>query len=104
VTVAGRVVWRVVAPTVSSAVVGSAVAVSVNLATEWKNNLWAWLAVLVFTVISGGVALWLEYRHTGDTSRPAREGPRLVVNDAVIGGDNIQIGSAGGDVDIDRAR
>lgn len=61
--------WRTVAPTVATALVGSAVAVVVNLATEWKTNWWAWLAVVVLTVLSGGVSVLL-YRQQAYTQPP----------------------------------
>lgn len=53
---------RIVALTAASALVGSAVAAAVNLATEWKTSWWALLAVVALTVISGGVSLWLYRR------------------------------------------
>lgn len=96
------VLRRVVAPTVATAMVSSAVAISVNFATEWKHNLWAWLAVLVLTAIGGGVALWLEHRQSSVMSKPPLDCVGPVVNDAVIGRDNIQIAEAGRDVNIDR--
>lgn len=96
---------RVVAPTVATATVSSAVAVAVNLATEWKGNLWAWLAVGVLTVISCGVALWLDRRQGGgEARRSAIDGNKQIVSGSMIGRDNIQIGQAGHDVNIDRGR
>jgi hypothetical protein len=65
---------RVVAPTVVTALVGSAVAVVVNLATEWKTNWWAWLAVGALTVVSGGVSLWLHRRQADTDSSPGAGG------------------------------
>jgi hypothetical protein len=53
---------RVVVPTVAVAVTTSLVAVAVNLATEWQDNLWAWLVVGVLTLIGAVVSLWLSRR------------------------------------------
>jgi hypothetical protein len=55
---------RVLAPITTTAVVGSATNVAVNLATEWKTNWWAWLLVVTLTVISIPVSLWLDQRPT----------------------------------------
>lgn len=50
-----------VVPTVATAVAGSVVAVVINLATEWKRDPLAWLAVALFTGISAVIALWLDH-------------------------------------------
>jgi hypothetical protein len=101
--VASQALRRVVAPTVAIAVMTSAVAIAVNLATEWKHNLWAWLAVAAFTLLTAGVTLWLHHRQVGDTSEP-RNGIGPVVNNSFIGRDNIQIDRTGGDVNVERDR
>ena len=45
---------RVVAPILVTAITSSMIAVALNLATEWKSDFWAWLAVGVLTLTSGG--------------------------------------------------
>lgn len=64
----GPVTTRVVAPTMAAAATTSAIAVVVNLATEWKTNPWAWIAVGAFTLISAAVSLWLYHRSGGQPS------------------------------------
>jgi hypothetical protein len=62
--------------------------VAVNLATGWKTNLWAWASVVVLTLVGGGATYWLARRQS-DLAASAASG--LVVHDAHIGGDNIQL-------------
>lgn len=97
----GRSVRRVVAPTLVCAVLTSMVAVVVNLATEWKSNPWAWLAVAVTTVLVAVAALWLEHRRGGFPAESERPAHRQVVENSTIYGSNFQVG---GDVSIDRDR
>lgn len=33
---------------------------AINLATDLKDNWWAWLAVVALTVVSGGITAWLR--------------------------------------------
>jgi len=66
-----------------TALVSSALAVMVNLATEWKTSGWAWLAVVELTMISGG----LSWRHQRQTRTESLQDAERV--------------SAGGDVHID---
>ncbi len=74
---------RVVAPIIVTAITTSGVAIALNLATEWKTNFWAWLAVGVLTVTSGVVAVWLYRRQT---STAAESSHRVGVgNEAEIG-------------------
>ncbi|MGH4022837.1 MAG: hypothetical protein ACRDT0_27100 [Pseudonocardiaceae bacterium] len=100
---AGGVGRRVVASTVVTAVVTSAAAVVINLATEWKSNLWAWLAVVVVTVLVAAAALWSD-RYAAAAGPPA-EGATggQSVSHATINRDNVQIGRAR-DVTIDHDR
>lgn len=95
--VAGRAVRRVVVPTVVWAVLTSVVAVAVNLATEWKSNPWAWLVVVVTTVLVAAAALWLDHRR-GDLAVIERPVGGQVVSNSTIGS-NVQVG---GDVSINR--
>lgn len=74
---------RVVAPILVTAITTSAVAAALNLATDWKNNLWAWLAVGVLTLTSGGVAVWLYRKQTAAADELSRRAP--VENEAEIG-------------------
>lgn len=57
------------APTIATVLLASAAAVAINLATEWKTNLWAWLVVGVITVLAAAVAVWLDRRQ----SQPPRD-------------------------------
>ncbi|MDQ2881623.1 MAG: hypothetical protein M3Y48_10435 [Actinomycetota bacterium] len=47
--------------TVAAVVLGAVAAVTTNLATDRKTNLWAWLVVVVVTVLAALVALWLDH-------------------------------------------
>lgn len=99
---AGRALRRVVAPTAATAAVTSVTAVTINFATEWQSNLWAWLAVAVATALVAAVALWRDHRSTDAAGPSDGEGAGgQVVHRARIDGDNIQIGRAR-DVNIDR--
>jgi hypothetical protein len=60
VLVAKGLVWRVGLPTVATAVTTSGIAVAITYATAWRNNVWAWGAVGALTLISAGVAVWLN--------------------------------------------
>lgn len=96
-----RSVRRVVAPTLVWAMLTSVVAVAVNLATDWKSNPWAWLAVVVTTVLVAIAALWLEHRRGDPRAESDRLGHRQVVKNSTIYGSNFQ---AGEDVSINRDR
>jgi hypothetical protein len=91
----------VVVPTVAWAVLTSATAVAVNLATEWKSNPWAWLAVAVTTALVASVALWLDRRQAAAGS--SENGGGQSVSHSTIGQDNIQIGRAR-DVNLEHRR
>jgi hypothetical protein len=54
-----------------------------NLATAWKNNLWAWLTVGVLTLISGMVAVWLYRKQIAAADELSRR--TRVGNEAEIG-------------------
>jgi hypothetical protein len=62
-------VWRVGLPTFVTAVTTSGIAVAITYATAWRNNLWAWVAVGVLTLVSAGVAVWL-YHQQEDPDTP----------------------------------
>jgi ABC-type iron transport system FetAB permease component len=86
------------APTVVWAVLTSVLAVAVNLATEWKVNLWAWLAVVVTTALVAAASLWLDRRQVGpELARPVGG---QVVNNSTIGW-SVQVGN---DLNINRDR
>ncbi|HEY8374237.1 MAG TPA: hypothetical protein VIL00_15985 [Pseudonocardiaceae bacterium] len=59
-------------PALVGAVVGTALAVLVNLATEWKSNPWAWVAVVVLTLTSAGVTFWLRSSESEPQAVPER--------------------------------
>lgn len=63
----GRRAGRVAA----TVVVTSALAVVINLATDWKTNPWAWLLVVAVTVLAGVVTLRLEDHPEPDLGRVA---------------------------------
>jgi len=88
-----------VTPPFVVALATSGLGVAINLATEWKTNLWAWAAVVVITLLSAGVTLWLTRRQLDQEARKSRG---LVVESAHIGRDNIQIGRVEGNVTIER--
>jgi len=92
---AGGLGWRVAAPTIATAVVSSGVAIVINLATEWKTNIWAWAAVAALTLVAAALSLWLARRP--DTSAP----PGVSMSGSV-GRDNIQLGPVGGNARIER--
>lgn len=74
---------RVAAPTAAVAVVGSALAVVVNLATEWKTNLWVWAGVAGVTCVAAIASWWL---HKAQNSQSAQEDPpRPHVTRSVLG-------------------
>jgi hypothetical protein len=66
--VIGRGSWRVAVLAAATAVSGSAVAVAVNLATEFKTNFWAWVAVVVATALVAAVAMWLDHRRNAEAA------------------------------------
>lgn len=102
--VAGRsMVGWVVAPTVAVAVVTSTLAVVVNLATEWKTNPWAWAGVAGLTVAAAGVSWWMFRSQSPATGSDTPPPPGQSVTNSSIIGPNIQIGSAGGNVELHRS-
>jgi hypothetical protein len=59
---------RVATPTILTAVLASGLAIVINLATEWKRDLWPWVVVAALTVATAAVALWLARAEaTGET-------------------------------------
>jgi len=62
---------RSVLPVFASALLGSALAVAINLATEWKYSVLAWVAVAVLTALTALVAL-VSTREPPGTARPNR--------------------------------
>ncbi|MGH3936674.1 MAG: hypothetical protein ACRDS1_17115 [Pseudonocardiaceae bacterium] len=83
------------AVTTATAFLTSAIAVVINLATEWKTNLWVWLGVVGLTVLSAVVSLWLAHRGTPGLS----PGGGQVVSGSAAGRDIIQIRSDTADRD-----
>jgi hypothetical protein len=57
---------RVGLPTLATAVTASVITVAITYATAWRNNVWAWVAVGVLTLVSAGVSVWL-YRQQQDS-------------------------------------
>lgn len=87
-----RRLWRAGVPPVVTAFAGTGVAVWVNLATQWKNNLWAWVAVAALTAVVAAVAVLLERRRAaesgGSVEGEGTSGPS--VTHSHIGRDNTQ--------------
>lgn len=83
---------RLVVPTLVLAAVSSAVAVAVNLATEWKTSMWAWGAVLVVTMLSAVVSLWLSSRSNANSG--ATSGNKVVQSSIRAGGSVVGISGA----------
>jgi hypothetical protein len=78
-------VLRITTPTILTAVLASGSAVVINLATEWKHNIWLWVAAAALTVATAAVALWLARAQAtggpevggivrGDVKMDARDG------------------------------
>lgn len=90
----GRVVTvPVLVSAVLTAVVSSALAIVVNLATEWKGNMWAWIGVAALTLLAAGVAAVVQRGR--DYPGVGGDLPVIqTVQGSVIGRDNIQIGRA----------
>jgi hypothetical protein len=86
----------------STALASSAIAIAVNLATEWKTNMVAWIAVAVLTLVATGIATWTQLRQTASDT-DSRSDTHLSVENSVIGRDNVQIGRAN-DVNINGKR
>lgn len=85
--------------TLASAVITSGVAVAVNLATNWMNNVWAWSAAAAFTVAAAGAAYVFNREkpnHSEASSLPIHQS----VNDSSVAGSVIQIGQVSGNVDV----
>jgi hypothetical protein len=87
---------RVAIPTAAVAVIGSALAVVVNLATEWKTNLWVWAGVAGVTCAAAIASWWL---HKAQNPPSAPEDPPPVTrsvlgttfNSTVITGDGNRV-------------
>jgi len=81
-----RWVWPAV-----TGVATSATGVAINLATEWRDNPWAWVAVVALTGLGVAAALRVQ------TTPPDEAKPREVHNEAPgpVGGPLIQSGSIG---------
>ncbi|MGW0252695.1 hypothetical protein ACWDYH_39340 [Nocardia goodfellowii] len=62
--------WQVAVPTAATAVLSSALAVAVNIATGGDHSVWAWGAVVVLTVAVFAVSLWTQSTPTSDTRSP----------------------------------
>lgn len=79
---------RIAVPTLITAVVTSALAVVINLATDWKGNSWAWLAVVVLTLLSAGASYWLSRSSEEPTALISRSVTGKVSKSTIITGDH----------------
>ena len=77
-------VFKVALPMLATAVITSAIAVAVTYATAWRDNLWAWIVVVVLTLASGGIALWL-YQQQSEADEQASAANDSGVAEAQIG-------------------
>ena len=51
------------------ALLTAAAGIATNLATEWKRNLWAWVAVGILTVAAAGVTTFASKRNNAGTNK-----------------------------------
>lgn len=58
----GSAVRRVAAPTVASGITTTALAIMINIATDGRYGVWAWVAVGVLTLVTLVLTLWLNSR------------------------------------------
>jgi len=58
----GSMVRRVALPTVASGIVTTALAIAINVATDGRYGVWAWVAVGALTIATLVVSLWLNAR------------------------------------------
>lgn len=87
---------RTVGAALATAVVTSALAVGINLATEWKTSQWAWAAVAVLTLLTAGLThLAGRSNDAIDTAEPLKPGVRVsrsvlgtTSNSTIVTGDN----------------
>ncbi|GLY50083.1 hypothetical protein [Lentzea sp. NBRC 102530] len=88
----GSATRRVITPTIAMAVVLSGTAITINLATDWKTNLWAWLGVFALTAATAAVSYWL-YKAQDQSQPPSVERSVTgdVSNSTVIIGDGNQV-------------
>lgn len=77
-----------------AAVVTTAVAVAINIATELKTEAWAWIAVGVLTIALAGVTVLM---HRLDT-RTTTDQPPAGVNQTAVAFGDATIQQAGGDI------
>jgi hypothetical protein len=93
---------RAAVPTACAAAVSAGGAVAINLATEWKSNVWAWVAVTALTAVAAVLSLWIVRRsqppaflpgappRTSSTSVDARGAQGVQIGDHNI--QNLRIG------------
>jgi len=74
---------RVGVPTLAATLLTTAVAVAVNVATEWKTAPWAWVAVAVMTVASAAVSVWL-HRRTQAAAAPTGRPPAASAPESTV--------------------
>ncbi len=63
----GSVVRRVALPTVVSGLATTALAIAINVATDGRYGVLAWVAVGVLTLVTLGLTLWLYSRQNPST-------------------------------------
>jgi hypothetical protein len=70
---------RVIITTVLTTVIGSAIAITINLATDWKTNLWAWLGVVGLTALLAVVLLVAASPPSSGTRNPGRRRSQMLI-------------------------
>jgi len=82
-----------------SAVITSALAVAINLATSWMRSVWAWVAAATLTLAAAGIAFLLDRESPKDSE--TRNPPiNQIVNNSSVNGSVIQIAHTDGNVEI----
>lgn len=95
---------------VSTAVIASVLAISINLATDLRGAWWAWLAVVLLTAVTA----WVTYRLTAGTDIPEKAVPTVQttaqsaegspqVSNSITGdvtGKAVQAGRVDGDINL----
>lgn len=78
-------VVRVALPTLAIAATTSGIALVINYATAWRNNLWAWVAVGVLTLLSGGLSVWVYVQQQPDMPPDVSRAGDSRSNELIVG-------------------
>ncbi|MEV6072047.1 hypothetical protein AB0L82_36375 [Nocardia sp. NPDC052001] len=75
---------RIAAPTAATALVTTALAIAINLATDGEHSPWLWAGVGALTLTSFALSMWLHHRQNG--SAPTEPARGLVLTDVEAAG------------------